>query len=416
MPQHRRIRGPEREEGSDITERGWDATLRRCGQVAWAVVGVAAVLGLALGFAWVVRVVFPPLLLAGVIILLLDPLVVRLGRKGLPRVAATTLLYLAGLAVLVLSVVLVVPVVQSQIADFRDQWPEVQARVQDWIADREDDVRGTPLEFSREELAAQFDGSVTDRLAQLWRAGDRLLSVLVVLLTGPVIAFYLLTDLPRLRARTRALLPPRVLPEVLLVARRMHAVVGGYVRGQIIVATMVGCLTSMGLALLGLPFWAVLGLIAGVSDLVPLIGPVVGGAAAVVVALATRDPVTALWAVAVMVMVQQLESHVISPLVLHRTVKLHPAAVLLALLAGASLGGIFGMIVAAPAVAALKVVVGHVWTVYVLGQPPEDLEDIVATLDAREDLSVQEDGVNSGPVTASATPGPAPRSPGPEAP
>ncbi len=328
--------------------------------------------------------------------------------------AATTLLYLAGFAMVVVSVALVVPVVRTQVAEFRDQWPEVQARVEEWIADREDDVRGTPLEFSREELAAQFGGSVTDRLAQLWRAGDRLLSVLIVLLTGPVIAFYILADLPRLRARTRALLPPRVLPEVILVARRMHAVVGGFVRGQIIVATIVGVLTSMGLALLGLPFWAVLGLIAGVSDLVPLIGPVVGGAAAVVVALATRDAVTALWAVAVMVAVQQLESHVVSPLVLHRTVKLHPAAVLLALLAGASLGGIFGMIVAAPAVAALKVVIGHVWTVYVLGQAPEDPEGTVADLDARSDLSLQEDGVTSSPV--SATPGPDARLPRPEAP
>ena len=388
--------------------------MRRCGQAAWAVVGVAVALALALGLAWVVRVVFQPLLLAGVIILLLDPLVVRLQRRRLSRLAATTLLYLAGLAMLVVSIVLVVPVVRNQVADFRDQWPEVQARVEGWIADREDDVRGTPLEFSREELAAQFDGSVTDRLAQLWRAGDHLLSVLVVMLTGPVIAFYLLADLPRLRARTRALLPPRVLPEVLLVARKMHAVVGGFVRGQIIVATIVGVLTSMGLALLGLPFWAVLGLIAGVSDLVPLIGPVVGGAAAVVVALATRDAVTALWAVAVMVAVQQLESHVISPLVLHRTVKLHPAAVLLALLAGASLGGIFGMIVAAPAVAALKVIISHVWAVYVLGQPAEDPEGTVAHLDARDDLSLQEDGVASGQVSATA--GPEARSPRPEAP
>ena len=114
------------------------------------------------------------------------------------------------------------------------------------------------------------------------------------------------------------------------------------------------------------------------------------------------------------VAVQQLESHVISPLVLHRTVKLHPAAVLLALLAGASLGGIFGMIVAAPAVAALKVVIGHVWTVYVLGQPPEDPECTVGDLDPRDDLLRQEDGVTSGP--GSATPGPDARSPRPEAP
>lgn len=362
---------------------------------------MALALGLALWLAWLVRVIFPPLLLAGVIILLLNPLVLRLERRRVPRVAATALLYLAGLALLALSVVSVVPVVQSQVEEFRGQWPEVQARVEAWIDDREEDLRGTPLEFTREDLAAQLNGRVTDRLPQLWRAGDRLLNVLIVLVTGPVLAFYLLADLPRLKATARGLLPPRAAPEVLLVARRMHAVVGGFVRGQIIVATIVGVLTSVGLAVLGLPFWALLGLISGVTDLVPLLGPLVGGAVAVVVALATRDAVTALWVVGVMVAVQQLESQIISPLVLHRTVKLHPAAVLLALLAGASLGGILGIVVAAPAVAALKVAVGHVWSVYVLGQGPDDPEGVAPRSSAQDDLWLPDQGGDGAPAVPS---------------
>jgi predicted PurR-regulated permease PerM len=366
--------------------RGWTGGLRRSGATAWAVVGLAVMLSILLWLAWLVRVIFPPLLLAGVIVLLLNPLVVRLERKGLPRVPAVALLYLAGIALFVLMVVSIVPVVRAQVEDFRGQWPEVKERVEGWIADREDDMQGTPLEFSREEVADQLNGLVTERLPQLWRAGDRVLNVVIVLLTGPVIAFYLLSDLPGVRSRVQGLLPPQAAPEMNLVARKLHAVVGGFVRGQIVVATIVGTLTAIGLALVGLPFWALLGVIAGVADLVPLIGPIVGGVPAVVVALMTRDVTTAIWVVVVMVGIQQVESHVISPLVLHRTVKLHPAAVLLALLAGASLGGILGMLVAAPAVAALKVVVGHLWRVQVLGQPPEELEDLVSSAQARERL------------------------------
>jgi len=365
---------------------GLGAGLRRSGATAWAVVGLSVVLSILLWLGWLVRVIFPPLLLAGVIVLLLNPLVVRLERRGLPRVAAVALLYLAGLALFVLMVVSIVPVVRAQVEDFRGQWPEVRDRVEGWITDREEDMRGTPLEFSREEVAKQLNGLVTDRLPQLWRAGDRVLNVVIVLVTGPAIAFYLLSDLSGLRGRIQALLPPRAAPEVTLVARKLHAVVGGFVRGQIIVASIVGILTAIGLALVGLPFWALLGVVAGVSDLVPLVGPFVGGVLAVVVALVTRDVMTAVWVVGVMVAVQQVESHVVSPLVLHRTVKLHPAAVLLALLAGASLGGIFGMLVAAPAVAALKVVVGHLWRVYVLEQPSEEIEDAVSAAQARERL------------------------------
>ncbi len=358
--------------------REWTARLRRSGATAWAVVGLSVMLSILLWLAWLVRVIFPPLLLAGVIVLLLNPLVVRLERRGVPRVAAVALLYLAGLALFVLMVVSIVPVVRAQVEDFRGQWPKVRDRVEGWMADREHDMQGTLLEFSREDVAEQLNGVITERLPQLWRAGDRVLNVVIVLVTGPVIAFYLLSDLPAVRARIHALLPPQAALEVTLVARKLHAVVGGFVRGQIIVAVIVGTLTAIGLALVGLPFWALLGVIAGVSDLVPLIGPFVGGVPAVVVALVTRDVMTAVWVVVVMVAIQQVESHVISPLVLHRTVKLHPAAVLLALLAGASLAGILGMLVAAPAVAALKVVVGHLWRVYVLGQPPQELEEVAS--------------------------------------
>lgn len=343
--------------------------VRSWGTTAWAIVGLAAAGAVLLWVAWVVRVVFAPLLLAGVIVLLLNPLVTAMERRRLPRVAATALLYLGGLALFALMVVSVIPVVQGQVEEFRAQWPEVQDRVEGWVVGLEEDLRGTPLEFSREDLGAQVNGPVTDRLSQLWRAGDRLVGIIIVLVTGPVIAFYLLADLPGVRSRLRALVPARARSEVTMLGRRLHAVVGGFVRGQIIVAAIVGVLTAVGLALIGLPFWALLGAIAGVADLVPLVGPFVGGVPAVVVALVTRDVMTAVWAVVVMVAVQQLESQLISPLVLHRTVKLHPAAVLLALLIGASLGGILGMLVAAPTAAALKVVAGHLWSVHVLGEP-----------------------------------------------
>jgi predicted PurR-regulated permease PerM len=335
---------------------------------------VALVVGIALWLLWVVRVVVPPLLLAGVIVLLLNPLVVRLERKGVPRVAATALLYLAGVAVLVVTIVAVVPVVRDQVEGFRAEWPEVRERVEAWIDDRERDASGTPLEFSREELGDQFNSDVIERLPQLLRVGDRILGLVIVMVTGPVIAFYLLSDLPRIRRQSVGLVPPQSKDEILHLSRRLHGAVGGFVRGQILVATIVGVLISAGLAVLGVPFWALLGLIAGVADLVPLIGPVVGGVLAVVVTLVTRDVGTALWVVGVMVVVQQFESHIISPLVLHKTVKLHPAVVLMALLAGASLGGIFGMLVAAPIAAGLKIVIGHLWCVHVLERPPEGME------------------------------------------
>ena len=114
-------------------------------------------------------------------------------------------------------------------------------------------------------------------------------------------------------------------------------------------------------------------MIAGVFNMVPLIGPWVGAVPGVVIALTTRDLGTALWVVAIMAIAQQIDNHFISPMVMHRTTSLHPAVVMLALLAGGALGGFFGLLLAVPVTATLKVVLGHVWRVYVLDQPFEEV-------------------------------------------
>ena len=139
------------------------------------------------------------------------------------------------------------------------------------------------------------------------------------------------------------------------------------------VAIIVGVMVSVGLAILDLPFWLIVGMIAGAFNLVPLIGPWVGAVPGIVIALTTRDFSTALWVAAIMAGAQQIDNHFISPMVMQRTVSLHPAVVMLALLAGGSLGGFFGLLLAVPITATLKVVIGHLWAVYVLEIPVEEV-------------------------------------------
>jgi predicted PurR-regulated permease PerM len=134
------------------------------------------------------------------------------------------------------------------------------------------------------------------------------------------------------------------------------------------VALIVGVLASLGLALLGVPFWLLIGLIAGFLNVIPFIGPFAGGFLAAVVSLAFRDLGTALWSVAMFTAVQQFDNHVISPNILKSRVQLNPVFILLALLLGGSLGGFFGLLVAVPVAAALRVIIGHVWRTRVLNE------------------------------------------------
>lgn len=393
------------------------------GRVAWSLLGVAAALALLFWIAWQFKVVFPPLVLAGAIVFLLNPIVTGMQRRGIPRVAGTGVSYLLFIGLLVLLGFLVAPLVSQQAEELADQWPELRADMEDWLDDLSaqskdgnwvvevPDVEELRDQFGGPESTrnAEFDQVVTraarvlerndepvlaadlDRVAadareqfpeatgigeQLNRAreiGTRVFEVGLIFVLAPIIAFYLLVDLPHIGDVTRRLIPAGANRQVLHVAHRLNVAIGGFFRGQLAVAVIVGIMVSVGLAIIDLPFWLIVGMIAGAFNLVPLIGPWVGAVPGVIIALTTRDFSTALWVAAIMTIAQQIDNHFISPLVMQRTVSLHPAVVMLVLLAGGSLGGFFGLLLAVPLTATVKVIVGHLWAVYVLEVPVEEV-------------------------------------------
>jgi len=394
------------------------------GRAAWGLLGIGAALAVVLWLAWQVKIVFPPLVLGGAIVFLLNPIVTGLHRRGIPRVAGTGLSYLGFLGLLVLLGFLVAPIVTDQSEELADQWPELRADMEDWLDDvsarsKEDDwiVEVPNVEELRDQfgnggdtarneefdrvteraaealedkdepvLAADLDRVVQDarerfpeeqgiaeRLTTVREIGGRVFEVGLIFILGPILAFYVLTDLPQVGAIVRRQIPDRSKAQVLHIAHRLNVAIGGFFRGQLMVAIIVGVMVSVGLAIIDLPFWLIVGMIAGAFNLVPLIGPWVGAVPGVIIALTTRDFSTALWVAAIMAGAQQIDNHFISPMVMQRTVSLHPAAVMLALLAGGGLGGFFGLLLAVPITATLKVVLGHLWSVCVLEIPVEEV-------------------------------------------
>jgi predicted PurR-regulated permease PerM len=354
-----------------VTER-----LRGAGQLSWALVGVAVLFAVICVVLWTVRVIFPPLILAGAIVFLLNPVVTRLQRRRVPRALGAALAYVSVLAALALCGALVYPLAADQADELRDDWPEIQAKAESWIDARAEDSKGTFYEFTREDLEDAFSADNLTFRQQLDRARDvglRVFQVLLVLVLGPIIAFYLLVDLPRIRTVLVSLVPSGARDEVLHVSRRLNRAIGGFFRGQLLVAVIVGAMCSVGLFAIGLRFWFLVGMIAGLFNVIPLIGPWVGGIPGVVIALTTGSPLQALGVVVVMATAQQIDNHFITPQVMQRVVQLHPAAVILALLAGGTLGGVFGLLMAVPAAAVLKIVCGHLWRMHVLGEPFEEV-------------------------------------------
>lgn len=393
--------------------------IRHAGTVCWALCGVAAVLALLGLIVWVFRVIFPPLILAGAIVFLLNPVVTRLQHRHIPRALGTAFAYLGVVAVVTIVVLLVAPLATKQYDDLAEEWPELRKDLEEQIDDlSERSVENDwPIEIpTYQELEDQFSGDTDadadgdgvvseeerqDRFAdQLDTARELVLRVFhvgIIFVLAPIIAFYMLVDLPHIRLVMRSLVPERARGDVMVVARRLSTAIGGYFRGQLAVAFVVGVMSSIGMLIIDLPFWLIVGMVAGLFNMIPLIGPWVGAVPGIIIAITTGGGLSQAITVAiVMAIVQQIDNHFISPIVMQRAVKLHPAVVMLALLAGGTLGGFFGLLLAVPATATLKIVVGHAWRHFVLGQPLDEIEALWELEDGQPGVGVVET-VGDGP-------------------
>ena len=359
--------------------------LRRLGITSWSIAGVALVVAGIVWLLYLLRILWPPLVLAGAVVYLMSPLVDRMQKWRIHRLVGSFVSYLLFLGLGVLFGFLVVPIIGDQLAEFSDQIPQLVDDIGVFLVDLGERLglsvgAGSALETLQEWLSDFTNQeNIQQMLSQVGTFARAGLDVLIILALGPVLAFYILVELPGFKERSRLLVPERARPEVVHVVSQVARVVGGFVRGQLLVALIVGILSSVGLALLGVPFWLLIGLIAGFLNVIPFIGPFAGGFLAAVVSLVFRDVPTALWSVVMFTAVQQFDNHVISPNVLRSRVQLNPVFILLALLLGSSIGGFFGLLVAVPVAAAVRVIVGHLWRTRVLGESWDEAAQAMIT-------------------------------------
>lgn len=338
----------------------------------WTALGIGLlVVGFVYLFANPLKLVLPPLALAGVLIYLLNPIVTWLERIGLPRALGTPLTFLVMIGVVVGAGTLVLPLLGRQILDFLERLPDIAESLES-VTNAQLARMGINGRIAldpgsldiQESLRDVFGGDQAQLAGILRGAGSVLIALfhgVVTIIVAPFIAFYIVVDLPRLADGIRRLVPPDSRGELVDVVERIGRTVGAYFRGQLMVATFVGVATAIGLAIIGLPFWAVVGLIAGVFNLVPFIGPFVGGVIGALIALVVGGGFgQAVAVVVVMTLVQQIDNHIITPNVLSRTVHVHPVTIILALAVAGSMFGILGMLVAIPTVAAAKLVLLYV--------------------------------------------------------
>jgi predicted PurR-regulated permease PerM len=344
----------------------WDRIVR-WGIFCAALAAIVAVLGSAFVYLiWPLRVIFPPVALALVVVYLLNPLVSLLNRRGLRRGFAVAVIYLAFVAVVGVGLSFLIPVISHQITAFIDKLPnyveDATQAINRFAARRHSNFRIHLTTKQIQDYIVNNRGAIVGVLGGVKSFAFGLIHVLITVVIGTVLSVYILLDLPKIQASIRSMMPERRRDEIIGLAEKIGGALGGFFRGQLLVALFVGIASAIGLTLVKIPFAAVVGLIAGVFNLVPLIGPFIGAIPAVILGLLSGDPIRALWGALVLLGVQQIDNHIISPNVMGRTVKLHPITVMLALLAAGTLFGLFGMLLIIPGIAAVKAVAQHLWS------------------------------------------------------
>ncbi|HET8984408.1 MAG TPA: AI-2E family transporter, partial [Trueperaceae bacterium] len=198
----------------------------------------------------------------------------------------------------------------------------------------------------------------------LFSGATAVISVTLQIALIVLASVYFLYDYPRFVANFRRHIPVRYRPVVADVTEKADVAVGGYLRGQLLITTILGVLVWLGLTIVGVPLATAIAFIAALFNMVPYLGPVMGAVPAVLLGL-TVSPLTAVLAIVVFIVANQLEGNVLSPMILSRSTNLHPVTVLLAIMTGLGLFGIVGALLAVPTVAFLKVIMED----YVLKRP-----------------------------------------------
>lgn len=313
---------------------------------------------------WRTGDIVAPFIWAGILAYILIPLVNLLERRGLSRGLSAAVVFACVLAAIISILRFAVPLAFAEIRDLQRSLPRL-------------------IENAHQSIAVFTNGTVFDQLDEVLfvRGLNQLLGIapqfavpfvagvgrfLLEFLIFLVGTFFFLRDGLRLRRTFTRLIPQSQRGEILPLLAQVSTLLGHYVRGQLLLVVIMATATTISLTLFALPYAFVLGIITGVLETIPIVGPITAGAIAVLVALGHQNPfgwtpvVYAALIAIVYTVLRHTEDYFVIPLVIGRIVRLHPAIVIFSLLAGGSIAGLLGILLAVPAAATARLVLIYI--------------------------------------------------------
>jgi predicted PurR-regulated permease PerM len=333
-------------------------------------VGVLAVLVALVVFA---RRIFLPLLLGLAVAYLLDPAVSWFERRGRSRVLGTAVIATVATLAIVVFFVVLVPILAHQARELVQRLPEYKEHIEQRLGpvlenletrypEQIDQLRLKAEETIRERWPQMVEGAVA-WLGNIFSSVLTFLLFILDMVFVPVFAFYLLVDFPKLKEGITSLIPIPYRDLSLARVREVDGAVSSFLRGQLTIAMILAAINGIGLTLIGVPLGLLVGIVAGLANMIPYMALVVGLAPAMLLVWIEHQSLARLIGVVVVFSgAQMLEGTILSPRILSKQVNLHPVWVLLAIIVGGRLFGVVGMLLAVPVAAAIQVFVRH-WVV-----------------------------------------------------
>lgn len=312
---------------------------------------------------WLLSEILLPFIAGAAIAYLLTPVTDRIESIGVNRLAAAFSIITVVVMAIVLLILLVAPILGSQLSSFIDNIPGYVTRLQTLLSDPSrpwlQKLLGASFSADQSigDLVTQGMGWLTTFLRSLWSGGRALVSLFSLVVVTPVAAFYLIYDWHRMIETTDSWIPLQQRETVRQLAREINVAIAGFVRGQTAVCLILGSFYAVALTLSGLNFGLLIGLISGVITFVPYVGSMTGLILAVGVAVAQFWPQwgSILMVLGIFLVGQFVEGNLLAPKLVGQSVGLHPVWIIFALLAFGYLFGFVGLLVAVPLAATIGV-------------------------------------------------------------
>ncbi|NCF74266.1 MAG: AI-2E family transporter [Gammaproteobacteria bacterium] len=320
--------------------------------------------------------VLTPFIAAGLLAYMGDPLADRLQKLKMPRTLAVVIVFLTTFLLLALLVVLIGPLIKTQVGALFQALPDIARQVeqvwlptlQGWISvDPGEDVGVGAFLARYSDMVGSWSGKI---LLGVGKSGGTLVAAVLSLFLIPILTFYILRDWDSLMLHFGALVPESQRETVFELARETDSVLSAFLRGQVLVMLALAIIYTLGLSLIGLKFAVAIGVVAGLVSFVPYLGFVFGiGLAGLTVALEPNPLWNLAGVVATFTIAQMIEGSFLTPKLVGDRIGLHPVIVIFAIAAGGQLFGFFGILLALPAAAVLSVLVRFAYNRYLKEHP-----------------------------------------------